>query len=254
MEVHHHSHHPKKWKEYITEFIMLFAAVTLGFLAENFREHQIIEHRIELNKIAILKDLQADSTEIARVISVGEEWITKFNKVNQLLYLAKSKKISQDQLIDSIKNIPDFYARTRTLYMNNSSFKNMQSSGLFTSLEESELKHTLSIYYEVDFKALESLNEFFDQTGNVFNNTLPMGLCTLIRERNNFPTKFNMNNPDEYENFILSLPKTKALLQSDDFIYEVQKYYNYIFLYRTSLRGAKKSNETLIKLLKAEIK
>jgi hypothetical protein len=24
MEVHHHSHHPKKWKEYITEFLMLF--------------------------------------------------------------------------------------------------------------------------------------------------------------------------------------------------------------------------------------
>ena len=35
MEVHHHSHHPKKWKEYATEFIMLFAAVTLGFFAEN---------------------------------------------------------------------------------------------------------------------------------------------------------------------------------------------------------------------------
>ena len=32
MEVHHHSHHPKKWKEYVTEFIMLFAAVTLGGL------------------------------------------------------------------------------------------------------------------------------------------------------------------------------------------------------------------------------
>jgi hypothetical protein len=47
MEVHHHGHHPKKWKEYITEFIMLFAAVTLGFFAENIREHQVVNHRIE---------------------------------------------------------------------------------------------------------------------------------------------------------------------------------------------------------------
>ena len=38
MEVHHHSHKPKNWKEYITEFIMLFTAVTLGFFAENLRE------------------------------------------------------------------------------------------------------------------------------------------------------------------------------------------------------------------------
>ncbi len=42
MEVHHPHHptHKKKWAEYIIEFVMLFAAVTLGFLAENLREHQ----------------------------------------------------------------------------------------------------------------------------------------------------------------------------------------------------------------------
>ena len=41
MEVHHPHHptHKKKWSEYIIEFVMLFAAVTLGFFAENAREH-----------------------------------------------------------------------------------------------------------------------------------------------------------------------------------------------------------------------
>ena len=41
MEVHHsHKNHGKKnWKEHITEFFMLFLAVSLGFLAENYREH-----------------------------------------------------------------------------------------------------------------------------------------------------------------------------------------------------------------------
>jgi len=39
MEVHHPHHptHKKKWSEYIIEFLMLFAAVTLGFFAENVR-------------------------------------------------------------------------------------------------------------------------------------------------------------------------------------------------------------------------
>jgi len=47
MEVHHphHSTHKKDWKEYITEFIMLFAAVSLGFLAENVREQYIEKER-----------------------------------------------------------------------------------------------------------------------------------------------------------------------------------------------------------------
>ena len=41
MEVHKHPHHvthKKKWGEYILEFLMLFLAVFLGFLAENLRE------------------------------------------------------------------------------------------------------------------------------------------------------------------------------------------------------------------------
>src|SRR6202030_3863953 len=42
MEVHKHPHHvthKKKWGEYLLEFIMLFLAVFLGFIAENVREH-----------------------------------------------------------------------------------------------------------------------------------------------------------------------------------------------------------------------
>jgi hypothetical protein len=42
MEVHHHPelHHEKKpWKEYLLEGLMIFLAVTMGFFAENLREH-----------------------------------------------------------------------------------------------------------------------------------------------------------------------------------------------------------------------
>lgn len=253
MEVHHHSHKPKNWKEYITEFIMLFAAVTLGFLAENLREHQIMEHRVEQNKIAILKDLQADSIEIARVLRIEDSVINNFNKLNNLLYLAKTKKISQIQLIDSIKISPKIIAFSTTLYMNNSSFKNMQSSGLLSYLEEGELKNTLANYYEVNFKAVEAVNEFFDQVGIVFNNYLPTGLGRLIREKQNFPKEYVTNDADGYLNFILSLEKTKNLLQSDEFIYEVQKYYNYIFVYQITLKTTKKSNDELLKVLRSEI-
>ena len=42
MEVHHHPHTSgKKWTHYFWEFLMLFLAVFCGFIAENFREHQI---------------------------------------------------------------------------------------------------------------------------------------------------------------------------------------------------------------------
>ena len=70
MEVHHPHHptHKKKWSEYIIEFVMLFAAVTLGFFAENLREHQIIDNHKNQNLIAMIDDLKQDSVQINKRI------------------------------------------------------------------------------------------------------------------------------------------------------------------------------------------
>lgn len=70
MEVHKHPHnvtHKKKWGEYLLEFLMLFLAVFLGFLAENQREH-IVEHNREKEfMIALVKDLQLDTIQFSRI-------------------------------------------------------------------------------------------------------------------------------------------------------------------------------------------
>jgi hypothetical protein len=168
--------------------------------------------------------------------------------------LAKNNKITQNQLIDSIKITSDLIAYSTTLYVNNSSFKNLQSSGLLSNLEEGALKNTLATYYEVDFKAVEAANDFFDQEGIIFNNYFPIGLGKGIRESLNLSKEYVLNDKNGFENFMLSLGKTKKILQSDDFIYEVQKYYNFIYYYRVNIYRAKKSNDALLKLLRSELK
>ena len=255
MEVHHPHHptHKKKWSEYIIEFVMLFTAVTLGFLAENIREHQIMSHRVEQNKITILKDLQADSINISSALAIEDSCIYTFNRLNNILYLAKTNKINQNQLIDSIKKFDNLIAYSTTLYVNNSSFKNMQSSGLLSYLDDVELINTLESYYEVNFKGIEAANEFFDQVGTAFNNYLPIGVGKLIRKNENFSKEYLTNSKEGYQDFMMSLNKTKNILQSDEFIYEVQKYYNWIFIYRISLLNAKKNNDKLLKLLRSEM-
>ena len=53
MEVHHHPHVEKKnFKEYFLEFLMIFLAVTMGFIAENVRE-RITEHFDDTTQILI---------------------------------------------------------------------------------------------------------------------------------------------------------------------------------------------------------
>src|SRR6185369_7095980 len=63
MEVHKHPHHvthKKKWGEYFLEFLMIFLAVFLGFLAENFREHQVEKERGKQYIESFYNDLEKD--------------------------------------------------------------------------------------------------------------------------------------------------------------------------------------------------
>ena len=74
MEVHHPHHptHKKKWSEYIIEFVMLFAAVTLGFIAENIREHDIMNKNTNKSLITLYKDIKEDSIKVSKAVSQRE--------------------------------------------------------------------------------------------------------------------------------------------------------------------------------------
>ena len=58
MEVHHHPHVEKKsFKEYLLEGLMIFLAVSMGFIAENIREN-ITKHEKEQHLMEMLVELQ----------------------------------------------------------------------------------------------------------------------------------------------------------------------------------------------------
>jgi hypothetical protein len=251
MEVQHPQHptHKKKWSEYIIEFVMLFTAVTLGFFAENLREHTIIKERLAQNKIAILKDLKQDAITIDSILVQNELLIQRFNSALNVLYLSKKGGITESELLSKV--IPTLIAGNPTLYVNNSSFKNMQSSGLLSNLEDNELKSKLSYYYEVVFKRIESNNNSFDQSSINYNNTFPMGVGADLRRTNQFNNEYPLNNSKNYFDFMLSLKKTKEILKSDDFIYNLQKYYNFIFIYKQLITMAKVENKKLTELMEA---
>jgi hypothetical protein len=121
MEVHHHSHHPKKWKEYITEFLMLFLAVTLGFMAENIREHQVEKQREIKNLQNVHQDLQRDIKEIDTTIAFLDQ---KQLLADSLFILIKNKEI--------YTNLSAFY-----YYSKNLSFRHLfeNSDNGFTQLK-----------------------------------------------------------------------------------------------------------------------
>jgi hypothetical protein len=71
METHHHPDNypkPKKWKEYFLEFLMIFLAVTLGFIAENFREHLNDRAKEKQYIKSFIHNLRDDTTRLRHVI------------------------------------------------------------------------------------------------------------------------------------------------------------------------------------------
>ena len=59
-----HRSHKKKWREYLLEFFMLFFAVFLGFLVENFRENKVEEERAEKHMHTMVENLKYDTVRM----------------------------------------------------------------------------------------------------------------------------------------------------------------------------------------------
>src|SRR5215204_6087674 len=94
MEVHHHPHTArKKWTHYFWEFLMLFLAVTLGFLVENQREHYV-EHLREKQYVkSLYDDFKVDTFTLQRTYDEKKWTLAKMDSVQQIL---KSGKITQN--------------------------------------------------------------------------------------------------------------------------------------------------------------
>jgi hypothetical protein len=69
MEVHHHPNIEKKnFKEYFLEFIMIFLAVTMGFFAENIREHFVNKEKENQYIKSFYEDLSNDERNLPELI------------------------------------------------------------------------------------------------------------------------------------------------------------------------------------------
>src|SRR5258706_15415868 len=82
METHaQHLHHApgKKFWHYFYEFLMLFLAVFCGFLAENFREHQVEKERGEEYIHSLYEDLKTDTMRLTLIIKADNEKIAVLN-------------------------------------------------------------------------------------------------------------------------------------------------------------------------------
>ncbi len=121
MEVHKHPHHimhKKRWTEYFLEFLMIFLAVTLGFFAENFREH-IVENAKEKKYInSIIEDLKTDSANLYFIIHTYMPAVNSWVDSSVRLLESSNPVINERIIYQAIENATlwrHYYPNQRTL-------------------------------------------------------------------------------------------------------------------------------------------
>ena len=156
MEVHHHSHAPKKFKEYITEFIMLFAAVTLGFFAENIREH-IVEKEREAKFIEIVhEDINNDIASLHHIIGSYEQRLKREDTLINLLSYPDTKRLSDLYYYARINSIREFFIHSKN------GFQQLKNAGGMRMIEDMEVIKKIQAY-ENSIEKLEELQVLTEQ-------------------------------------------------------------------------------------------
>jgi len=140
-----------KWSEYIIEFVMLFAAVTLGFFAENIRERIAAEEKKQELLAAVVQDFKTDKSEIERHRNMVKRRLENCENFQRLLEMDESQI-----------NVIDFYrtaiwhAENKDLILNEKARNDAEAKGYFSNGELSELSGILNKfnYYYNDYKEL----------------------------------------------------------------------------------------------------
>jgi hypothetical protein len=217
MEVHAHSHTPrKKWTHYFWEFLMLFLAVFAGFLAENQREH-MIEHQREKNYIAsLVKDVELDIISLNQASDVRKKYITYFDS---LVYLLKNYS-------DSNLNDIYFYARhagrTTDFKYHDGTIQQLKSSGGLRLIRNKDAVDSIIVYDNEVIKTILNQQETYEPRfrndivtnhfGKIFNayvwNEMIDDTAAISRTVNN-PKLFN-KDPKLINDFVVQIVTIKT--------------------------------------------
>ncbi len=145
MEVahHHSSHGPKKLKDFIYEFFMLFLAVTAGFIVENIREHYVERHREFQYMESLVRDLKSDTAQIKLIIN---QYKTQRKGIDTLLQVLSSEKESNKNgkiyfyVFGYLNNATFFKCADRTI-------SQLKSSGGLRLINSKTISDSISEYY-----------------------------------------------------------------------------------------------------------
>jgi hypothetical protein len=173
MEVHHpHSTaHRKDWKEYLLEGIMIFVAVSMGFIAEQIREHVIDRHHEQVYMESMVQDLRSDSIQLQRI---GDAYLNRFiNSADSIPLLLTA--------FDPAKPANSLYYHLRLtirfltirVYIHDRTITQLKNSGSMRIVENKKVSDSIIDYYN-KIDVIRELEDYLYKEKNELRQILPV--------------------------------------------------------------------------------
>jgi len=215
MEVHSHSHTPrKKWTHYLWEFLMLFLAVFCGFLAENIREHNVEKKKGEQYILSFAEDLKKDTAqcdlsipELTETMRVLQDLTSCFNTLKENIHNTDCLK----GIIISSRGFKDFIYTDRTI-------QQLKNAGGLRLIEDKQIADSI-----IDYDAM------------VREMQIHQGVLENLQQITNNAHK-SMIDFIHFDELSLKGHTDKLFLLSNDPA-ELNKYFNSINEFRRGLFG-----------------
>lgn len=222
----------KRWKEYALEFIMLFLAVTLGFLAENYREdYGEREREVELAR-SLYNEMKADSVDLSKAIGA------RAKKEYYLDYLYTN--YTGDSDIDSIQKkhqvalMIGLASTSPTIFEpRNAIINQLESSGMLRYFKNEKIQadlHNIINSAEKIKSRLEGENQIYQKF--VLPITLKYRNYEMVRKitKDDDPNKTMLQVIDEYEKSNEFYKFPKQVISPDDFkeLHRTFEYYRFL--------------------------
>ena len=165
MEIHHSHSTPKKekhFKHYLFEFLMLFLAVSAGFLVENMREHYVESQREKIFIKSYLEDLKQDT---ANINSNTELRNVKIGMLDSLIKLLNSA--NPNQYGQSLYYFGRRITRSTLFQNNDRTIKQLKNAGALRLIRNQTASNAIMEYdQQIDYISYLQINrETLEVTG-----------------------------------------------------------------------------------------
>ena len=155
MEVHHHphlEHKEKPWKEYLLEGLMIFLAVSMGFIAENIREHLSEENKKKELVEMVALDFERDINQLDYHKQLAVDKIKRCDTLIMLLD-SNNSKVDQDKYYRLLTQMQWWWF----FNSNNKSRSEADSKGYLSSVQNTDLAYSILKYefFNTDYKSVE---------------------------------------------------------------------------------------------------